>query len=232
MSLFRRTLTILAISAPLATFSAIASAQPVGDLGDPIIARTMKLLHVGPGWTLTVKGSELIYERQKAMWVLRTNRCCAPCTRESAQARATRIKKHGRKLKPRIVFKMAPRWSASRITKVRRNNAALAKRIAALAQKHHVDRLLRKAHRRKNSDPAHWATAAERPRLAAYNAKRRPLQARIIKIPDYHTTHHSLFFLRHLGFSDTFHEVHPPKAKQECYRLDSLIRSILIPIKP
>jgi hypothetical protein len=199
--------------------------------GDPVIVGTTKLLGGKPGWSLISRGGELVYQRNQPVWVLSTNLINAPATRESATARGARIKKHGRKVKPRIVYKMEPRWSAARVAQARRANAALGHRIAALGRKHRVERLLAAALRRKNSDPALGATPAQRARLAAYRTDRKRLEARRIKLPDYHTTSWSLTFVRRTGFSDAYHLVHPPAAAQECYRIDRLIKARLLSVE-
>ncbi len=200
-----------------------------GRAEDAVLARVRKLLD--SGWTLRVEPGVLSIERASPVWVLAQNLTSAPVSKESELEREERIKRHGRQVRPRLVFRSEPRWTARRIADARVWNRMIDARIAALAFKHRVDHLLDAAARRKNPDPALGASAEERTRLAAYQVERARLEARRVRLPDHHTTSSSLFLLRRDGWSDASHLVHPFAAVEECYRLERKLRAALIPVE-
>jgi len=220
----------LALALTLATTPA-ARAEVVAGAGDPVVVSLARLLSVGPGWTLRSGGGELVIERRQPVWVLAQNLINAQASLESEAQREARIKRYGRQIKPRMIYRTERRWSAGRVKAARAQNARLGARLEALGAKHRVAHLLTAALRRKNSDPALGATAAERARLATYRADRARLEARRVRLPDFHTTAWSLFFVRHEGWSDGQHLVHPAAASEECYRLDQLVRDRLLPVE-
>jgi hypothetical protein len=200
-----------------------------GRAEDAVLARVRKLLDAG--WTLRVERGELAIERTRPVWVLAQNLTSAPASKESELERAERIQRHGRQVRPRLVYRTEPRWTARRLDDCRVWNRMIHARIAALASRHRVDHLLDAAARRKNPDPALGASPEERARLATYKVERARLEARLVRLPDFHTASSSLFLLRREGWSDGQHLVHPFAAVEECYRLERKLRQALIAVE-
>lgn len=200
-----------------------------GRAEDAVLARVRKLLDAG--WMLRVERGELSIERTRPVWVLAQNLTSAPVSKESELERAERIQRRGRQVRPRLVFRSEPRWTARRIGDARVWNRMIHARIAALAHRHRVDHLLDAAARRKNPDPSLGASPEERARLAAYQSERARLEARLTRLPDFHTASSSLFLLRREGWSDGQHLVHPFAVVAECYRLERRVRETLLPVE-
>jgi hypothetical protein len=211
----------------LAPSVAIAPPGPGGN--DTVLARLHPLLRTGPGWTMTLLPGSLILERSAPVWVLDGNRINAPVSLESAAARTARIRRHGRQVKPRLVFRLEPRWTTAQVAAARRTNEGVAKLLEALPAKHGVAHRVAAARARKPGLGL-GGTPAEQGRVAAYEAERKSLVARLVKLPEHHSQQYSLFFDRHEGWDDAFHLVDPPDAATECYRFEQQVRAALLPL--
>jgi hypothetical protein len=181
------------------------------------------------GWRALVEGERLVLERQQPVLALPDNKISAPVSTETAAQRAERFRRHGKSVRPRVIFRIAPRWSAAKLAAARRANEAADREQRELATKHKVEALLAAALRRKPGLPVTGANAEEKRRLAAYLAAKAELDKRRQQLPDHHTTRWSLFFERREGWSDAFTSVHPAEAAQECYRVEREARALLAP---
>ena len=110
-----------------------------------------------------------------------------------------------------------------------RVNEAVAKLLRALPAKHGIAHLVAAAVARKPGLGL-GGTPAEQGRVAAYDAERKRIVARLVKLPEHHSQRYSLFFDRHEGWSDAYHMVDPPDAAAESYRFEQQVRAALLPL--
>ncbi len=203
---------------------ALAAPLPADVAADPVLAR----LPLPAGWRVLRQGDQLVFERTTPVWVLPENRISAPVSTETAAERSARIRKHGKLVRPRFAFRLEPRWSAARLARVTRENAAVSRSLAALGRKHGITPLLDQVAHSKNPDPLRLArTPDEERRVRAYLAERRALEAKLQPLPELASARFSLFPAGHEGWSDATHLVDPPAAAEECYRVEQALRDAI-----
>jgi hypothetical protein len=217
-------LALLALESP-----GIGAPLPADVASDRVLAR----LPVPAGWRLLRRGDQLVFERTAPVWVLPENRISAAASTETAAERSARIRTHGKQARPRFSFRLEPRWSAARDARVRRENIAVGRRLAALGSKHSIQRLLDQVAHSKNPDPLRLArTPDEERRIRAYLAERSALEAKLQPIPELSSGRFSLFPAGHEGWSDAYNVVDPPAAAEECYRVEQAIRDAIKAARP
>jgi hypothetical protein len=193
-----------------------------------VIGALARLAPLPTGWRAFVEGDRLVVQRDVPVWVLGENRISAPVSMETAAERSSRIRKHGKRVRPRFAFRVEARWSAAQVARVTRENAELGKRIAGLGPRHGVEAILDLVARSKNPDPLRLArTPDEQRRVRAYLAERAALQAKLRELPELALDRYSLFPAGHEGWSDAMHLVDPPEAAEECYRVEQTIRTAI-----
>lgn len=192
---------------------------------DAVLSRLLAALP--GGWTVSFASKQLRIQRTKPVWCLMHNRLNAAVNLETPARMAATIKKHGRLVRPQIIFPSAPRWSRKRLARARANNDAIYRKIDGLGAKYKVEHLLRRAIRKKGPLIAMGSNPDESKRIEAYQKEKHKLEKGLVRVPLYNTSTLSLFSPRREGFSDELHLVHPEKASQECYKVDVIARRVL-----
>ncbi|MBI2264436.1 MAG: hypothetical protein HYU64_04610 [Armatimonadetes bacterium] len=178
------------------------------------------------GWEMFVQDDEITIRRKAEIWALFENRINAPVSRESAEARAERIRKNGQKSICRFVFRIEKKWTTEKIKEARESNESLLKAAGALPRKYGIVGFLDEHLSRKGELVFIGKTEDDKKRIDAYRKERESLLAGFIKIPDCTTEKYSLFLLRKEGMEDDLHIIHPEEASREMYAIQSRLHEL------
>lgn len=192
-------------------------------------ARLARLKDALPaGWTITMgKGSTMALERTERAWVLFENRINAPVSRESPQERSERIRRRGRSVACRFVFRCEHRWSAEKARAAREKNAALDREIAGLPAKHGIARLRDAGLSRKGEDLYTPTNSDEEKGIASWRRERDELRAKRKPLPDFSSERASLFLESREGMEDDLRIVDPPAASEEMMAIERSMLELL-----
>ena len=211
-----------------------SSPSPDTDAGSPTVVavdqdRTLRALRdsLPAGWRLLTPGDRIIIERIEPVWVLWENRINAPESTETEAERVARIQRYGKRVNSRILYRAEAGWSQDTLRATREHNKRIAAKLSQLPDRHGVRHLIDASMHRKNNDPRIGAAPEELPRVEAYEAERKRVEAELRPLPAYLTQRYGLFAMDHEGWSDAYTIVHPYRVVEECYRLDDAVRALL-----
>lgn len=179
------------------------------------------------GWSMRIDGTALVFERAAAVWVLPENKINAMASTESEAQRGARIRSHGQRAHPMIVYPVEPRWTPRKIRQTLARNREIQAKLQELGAKYGVADLLREATHTKPGDPRIGASEAQLVRLEPYVRERTALEARLRRLPVWQTSRLALFERSHRAWSDAMTSVAPYAAAEDCYAADERVQALL-----
>lgn len=186
---------------------AIASAARA----DPAFDRLEAALPAG--WSLLATGSEMVIRHDQPCYVTGTHH-------DNASARETRsalAAGGGPLVTLELRYRLEPRWTAQQLAAAQATNDQISGELRTLAARYRIDAI----HTSKGK-PAP-ANPDEQARLAAYEAKRARLAARLVKLPRC-TLGESSVFDGDETYAQLRLEVDPPEVMTQAHRVVELIK--------
>jgi len=177
---------------------------------DPALDRLETALP--PGWSLLATGSEMVIRHDLPCYVTRARHENAPANEVKAAAAGG-----GPLVTIELRYRIEPRWTPQQAAAARAANDQIAGELRALAARYRIDAI------RTSKGRPLPANADEQARLAAYEAGRARLAARLVKLPRCTLGASSVF-----DGEDTYAqlglEVDPPEVMVQAHRIIELVK--------
>jgi hypothetical protein len=220
---------ITAIVAATAFFSSVSAQSSAAEIDKEFYKADMNLSIVistlPAAYTFAEQNGSFYIRRPDSVWIIKEDRLSAP--RENREQKKQRAMAKGLKSAAMIVFRYEKRWDAAKVEAMTIQNAAYQDEINRLPEKHKITHLLDKSKSGKGAAPVYKAkTDADKKAIERYEAEKAKLEKNIVKLPDYHTQHYSLFLQLVQGINDDNHLVYPEEASQELYTILATFREV------
>jgi hypothetical protein len=189
----------------------LLAAQPAAAQPDPALDRLEKALPAG--WSLLATDAELVIRHDRPAYVTGTHHENAP----AVEARTAPAPGGGPLVTIQLRYRLEPRWTDQQVAAARATNERLGAELRALAATYHIDAI----HKSKGRPLP--ASADERARLEAYEARHAQLAAQLVKLPRCSLGDASVF-----DGADTYAqltlEVDPPEVMTEAHHIVELMK--------
>ena len=188
---------------------------------DTVLLKIKEL--IPQNWKLLISKNEIIFEREGFVWALFENKINAPVDRETDKEKTARIKKYGKKIKTKLVYKYEERWSIDKIKLVKEHNQKIYKKISILMDKYKIRHLFDNFASSKGGEYFKQGTPDENKRIEEYHKDKLFLENRIVGLPEYNTDKLSLFNHSGSGYNDMYTTVYPFEATMEAFKIINLV---------
>jgi len=181
------------------------------------------------GWAMVIQGNQLIISAKDSVWErwdYKANQPLLPRDWKSPTEEETKqlFIKEGHKVLSGLIFKLAPRWSAAEIDSAEAKDSIINDQVKKLLKKYNVFTFPDEKTPYRTPLPK---SREEKKRIDKFKDESGKLLATLVKVPRLHSQKYSLFEVSETGITTWFISTWPPKAEEECSKIDSLIDDIL-----
>ncbi|MBU0489847.1 MAG: hypothetical protein KKA07_00110 [Bacteroidetes bacterium] len=188
--------------------------------GDNILSIIRNALPAG--WSMRIEQQKIIVERKDSVWVLLENRLNSLVTKMDKEKKEEEIKARGKRTASYVIYLFEEKWSIEKVEDARQNNSKLCNELRALPKKYGVENLRDAELSTKEHSVYAGKTDEEKKNVEGFEKEKFEIEAKIIKLPNYHTTHYSIYFVEESGADDSFHIIFPEDASKQLYHIKML----------